>query len=108
MSSSGSPISTARTRSGTGTAMSLTKSQDRRQTTSGPAGRRLRDLSQAWSCAACRSAGRRHRRIVARHLFDREVADQELGLVADGVLERFAAVDVEVADRVAPDLTARG
>jgi hypothetical protein len=35
------------------------------------------------------------------------MADQELGLVADGVLERLAAVNVEVADRIALDLAAR-
>ena len=34
-----------------------------------------------------------------------QMADQELGLVADGVLERLSEVDVEVADRVALDLS---
>ena len=32
------------------------------------------------------------------HLCHLQVADQELGLVADGVLERLAEVDVEMAD----------
>src|SRR5439155_21409627 len=35
------------------------------------------------------------------------MADQKLGLVGHGVLERLAEVDVEMADRVALDLAAR-
>src|SRR5207302_8514966 len=45
---------------------------------------------------------------VRRHLCHPQMADQELGLVADCVLERLTEVDVEVADRIALDLAAWG